>query len=171
MTDPQSRKRPAGETGPLHPPADELETLSTEELRSLVRKLRRYTDDLEREIALLRRQEAVDAPLSNSSASFVRTANDAIIHLDFEGVITEWNPAAERLYGYTRKEILGKSSDIIVSPEQRKGRNRRIKKVTAGEHIEPYQTARRTKDGKRIEVEVMMSLVRDPTGEATCIST
>ena len=81
-------------------------------------------------------------------AAIVESSDDAILSKDVEGIITSWNPAAERIYGYTEAEAIGQPISILI-PRHRAGEERRIlDRVLAGERLEHYETERVTKDGR-----------------------
>ncbi len=102
-------------------------------------------------------------------AAIVETSSDAIISKTLDGITTSWNPAAERLYGYAAHEILGKHISVLFPlgrrcsdvPENFQEITRRIAK---GDHIPAYETVRIRKDGRRIEVLLSISPIRDATG-------
>ena len=98
-------------------------------------------------------------------AAIVENSADAIVSKDVEGIITSWNPAAVRIYGYTEEEALGQSISILVPPH-RAGEERRIlDQVLGGQRIEHYETERMTKDGRQIVVSLTVSPLRGATGE------
>ena len=97
------------------------------------------------------------------TAALVRFAEDPIIGLTLDGAITDWNPAAERLYGYTAAEALGASIVMLVPPERR-GESGFLASVRAGEVVRQVQTQRMTKDGSRVDVSISMSPIRDEAG-------
>jgi PAS domain S-box-containing protein len=97
-------------------------------------------------------------------ASIVDSSGDAIFSEDLDGVIVSWNRGAERLYGYSAGEALGRSIALIVPPELRDEEPVILARIAAGEHIEHYGTVRRCKDGRRIEVSLTVSPVRSAEG-------
>jgi len=90
-------------------------------------------------------------------AAIVESSRDAILTVDSQGIITSWNRAAERLYGYSAEEAVGMAAADLVPPERalELERNRRI--LSAGGNVEPYQTERIRKDGKRWPVLLSIS--------------
>src|SRR5436190_24288346 len=81
-------------------------------------------------------------------AAIVEHSDDAIISKDRDAVITSWNPAAERIYGYTADEAIGRPISILIPPH-RSGEERVIlNRILAGERVEHYETERVTKDGQ-----------------------
>src|SRR5450631_4032298 len=84
---------------------------------------------------------------SDRLAAIVEHSDDAIIGKTLDGIITSWNPAAERLFGYSGDEIVGRSVEML-SPEDRRGEIQAIlAKIEAGEHVENFETLRVRKDG------------------------
>jgi PAS domain S-box-containing protein len=94
----------------------------------------------------------------------VESSADAILTETLEGIITGWNPAAERLYGFAAGEAVGQSSTLLV-PADRRDELRTIgEQLRRGERIEPFETIRVHKDGTRIDVALTMSPVTAPEG-------
>lgn len=98
------------------------------------------------------------------TAALVESSEDPIIGLTLEGMITDWNPAAERLYGYSPAEALGASIAMLVPPERRGRSGSLLAKVRAGEAVRQVDTQRMAKDGRRIDVSISMALIRDHAG-------
>ena len=97
-------------------------------------------------------------------AAVVESSADAIISLNLDGVITSWNDGAARLFGYEAGEIIGRSMAPLVPPE-RCGEEERVRaRIRQGELIEHYETVRLAKDGRRIDVSLTVSAVRDDAG-------
>jgi diguanylate cyclase (GGDEF)-like protein/PAS domain S-box-containing protein len=96
-------------------------------------------------------------------AALVEFAEDPIIGLTLDGEITDWNPAAERLYGYAAAEAIGASIVMLVPPERR-GEPGFLPRVRAGEVIRQVQTQRMAKDGTRLDVSISMSPMKDRAG-------
>jgi PAS domain S-box-containing protein len=97
-------------------------------------------------------------------AAIVEHSDDAIITKDREAVITSWNPAAERLYGYSAQEAVGQPVALLVPPA-RKGEERRIiQRILAGDRVDHYETERLTKQGQLISVSITVSPLKDDGG-------
>jgi PAS domain S-box-containing protein len=97
--------------------------------------------------------------------AIVASSDDAILSKDRDAIITTWNPAAERLYGYSADEAIGKPIAIIIPPD-RAGEERRIlDRILAGGRVEHYETERLTKNGRIVNVSLTISPVREPGGE------
>ncbi len=104
-------------------------------------------------------------------ALIVDSSIDAIIGKDLAGTITSWNTGAERVYGYSEKEIIGKPITLLVPPEKTDDLKVMLKKIRAGERIENYETIRRRKDGVLIPVSLTISPIRDTSGNIIGAST
>jgi len=98
----------------------------------------------------------------------VQSSVDAIVTANLDGIITGWNPAAERLFGFGAKEAVGNSVFIIV-PEDRRGEaETALARIRRGEIVEPYQTVRLTKDRKPIDVSISVSAIRSDAVIGLC---
>ena len=98
-------------------------------------------------------------------AAIVESSDDAIMSKDAEGIITSWNPAAERMYGYSAEEAVGSSIAMLI-PEHRSGEERRIlSQILEGNHVDHYETQRVTKDGREIQVSLSVSPIRGEDGK------
>ncbi len=111
-------------------------------------------------VAERKRDEAALAHL----ASIVEFSDDAIVSGTLEGVVTSWNAGAERLYGYSAAEALGRPISIIIPPDHPNELLRVLARLKRGEHVQPYETARLRKDGTRVQVSVAISPLRSPSG-------
>jgi PAS domain S-box-containing protein len=98
-------------------------------------------------------------------AAIVDSSEDAIVSKTLEGVITSWNPGATRLFGYTPEEIIGKPVTTIVPPELYHEEAEILARLKKGEHIGHFETQRVAKNGRRIEISLAVSPVRDQDGE------
>ena len=97
-------------------------------------------------------------------AAIIDSSEDAIISKDLNGIITSWNKAAQRMYGYTAEEIVGQSILRLIPHELRSEEDEILRKLRAGQRLEHYETTRVTKAGRRIEVSLTISPVRDSAG-------
>lgn len=98
------------------------------------------------------------------SAAIIESTSDAILAVDCDAIITDWNPGAENVYGYLREEILGKTLYLLVPDDQVEEQQRRLGSVLAGETMERYDTVRVRKDGRRLDVSVTLSPILDSSG-------
>ena len=103
-------------------------------------------------------------------AAIVDSSDDAIISKDLSGIITSWNAAAARLFGYQSDEIIGRSVLMLIPPELHHEEPEILRKVTSGERIEHFETRRRRKDGRLVEISLTISPIRDGTGRIVGIS-
>src|SRR4051794_29052014 len=97
-------------------------------------------------------------------AALVEFSEDPIIGLTLDGLVTDWNPAAERLYGYSTEEMLGASVAVLVPPELHGRTGNLLGKVAAGEAVKQLDTQRMAKDGRRIDVSISMTPMRNAAG-------
>ncbi|HZU67358.1 MAG TPA: PAS domain S-box protein [Ktedonobacteraceae bacterium] len=119
-------------------------------------------------------------PIENSSeaedarhrlAAIVVSSFDAIISKTLDGIITSWNASAERMYGYSAAEVIGKSITVIFPPDRQDEFFQIMERIKRGERVEPYETKRVRKDGTMLDVSITISPVRDRTGKITGAST
>ena len=113
--------------------------------------------------AVVAERKGDEAALSHL-ASIVEFSDDAIVSGTLEGVVTSWNAGAERLYGYSAAEAIGRPISIIIPPDHPNELLRVLARLKRGEHIQPYETARLRKDGTRVQISVAVSPLRGPTG-------
>ena len=98
-------------------------------------------------------------------AAVVESSDDGISSLTLDGVIVTWNAGAQRMFGYTKNEAVGKPATITVPPELQDQRNMLLETVWAGGRIDQFETVRVSKTGKRIDVSLSISPVKDSTGQ------
>jgi PAS domain S-box-containing protein len=96
--------------------------------------------------------------------ALVRDSDDAIIGKKLDGTITDWNPAAERLFGYLAEEVLGKSIAILAPPDMPDEIPFILERLRHGRRVDHFHTHRRRKDGSIIEVSLTISPIRDQDG-------
>jgi PAS domain S-box-containing protein len=100
-------------------------------------------------------------------AAIVRDSNDAIIGKTLEGIITSWNGGAERIYGYTAKEAIGRTVAMLVPPDREDELPEILRNLTMGEGINCYETLRVRKDGRLVNISLTVSPIRDTSGAIT----
>ncbi len=98
-------------------------------------------------------------------AAIVESSEDAIISKDLLGHIVEWNASAERLFGYPREEVLGRSIEILMPPDAPDDWRKILDQVARGGRVEHFETRRRTRDGRILNVSLTVSPVRDRDGK------
>ncbi|MFZ3329701.1 MAG: PAS domain S-box protein [Candidatus Acidiferrales bacterium] len=118
---------------------------------------------------LVRQQAAMQARLR--LAAIVESSDDAIIGKDMNGIITEWNNGAERLYGYPAAEVIGKPVSLLVPPECSDDLADTMAMLRRGQIVKNRESQRQTKDGTRIHVSLTMSALRDLEGRIVGVST
>jgi PAS domain S-box-containing protein len=107
---------------------------------------------------------AVSAHAKALLAAIVASSDDAIISKTLEGVITSWNAAAERLFGWTAAEAIGQHITFIIPHDRLGEEDRIIGMVRRGERVDHYETVRQTKSGGMIDLSITVSPVRDDDG-------
>jgi PAS domain S-box-containing protein len=95
-------------------------------------------------------------------AEVVRSTQDAVLSKDLDGVVTSWNPAAERMYGYSAEEAIGRHISFLVPPDHKNEERVILDRVLRGERLETYETERIRADGARIDVSLTVSEIRNP---------
>jgi diguanylate cyclase (GGDEF)-like protein/PAS domain S-box-containing protein len=104
-------------------------------------------------------------------AAIIESSDDAIIAKTLDGIVTNWNPAAERMYGYSSEEIVGKSIDLLSPPGQAGEIEALLAKIKAGQHVEHLETIRVRKDGTVFPISLTVSPICDPDGAVVGAST
>jgi PAS domain S-box-containing protein len=97
-------------------------------------------------------------------AAIVETSDDAIISKDLNGIITSWNAGAERLFGYTPLEVIGKSITILIPPDHLDEEPEVLARIRRGERISHFETVRRRKNGSLVDISLSVSPVKDASG-------
>jgi PAS domain S-box-containing protein len=97
-------------------------------------------------------------------AAIVDSSGDAIVSQSLDGIITSWNKAAERIFGYSVEEAIGQHIAIIIPPRRLDEENDVLARLRRGERVENFETVRKRKDGSLLEVSVTMSPVKDARG-------
>lgn len=98
-------------------------------------------------------------------AAIIDSSFDAVIAKDLNSIITDWNPAAERLFGYTAAEAIGRPITMLIPEHLQSEEADIIRRIRANERVESYETVRRRKDGSTIFVSLTVSPIRDARGE------
>ena len=97
-------------------------------------------------------------------ASIVESSDDAIISKNFDGTITSWNTGAERIFGYTGEEVIGKSIKVLMPPDRYNEEDGILARLRKGERIDHYETIRQRKDGGLIDISLTVSPMRNAEG-------
>ncbi|RYY59744.1 MAG: PAS domain-containing sensor histidine kinase, partial [Chitinophagaceae bacterium] len=98
-------------------------------------------------------------------AAIVESSDDAIISKTLQGIITSWNAAAKRLFGYEEQEVLGKHISILLPEDRLSEEDVIIREIINGNRIDHFQTKRRRKDGTEIDISLTISPVRNKNNE------
>lgn len=104
-------------------------------------------------------------------ADIVAASDDAIVGRTIDGVVSSWNPGAERLYGYTAREVIGQRVETLVPPAQMEELRQANEKLLRGETVPTFETVRQCRDGREIAIAVTLSPVRDREGRVTGVAT
>jgi len=94
-------------------------------------------------------------------ASIVESSEDAIVSKDLNGIINSWNDGAERIFGYTAEEAIGKSITILIPPDRQDEEPGILERIRRGQRVEHYETVRMRKDGSRIDISLTVSPVKN----------
>ena len=104
-------------------------------------------------------------------ASIVESSDDAIISKTLDGTITSWNKGAERIYGYSALETVGQPISMLVPPERSDEIPRILARIRLGEKVDHFETVRVTKDGRRLDILLTVSPIKDSEGNILGAST
>jgi PAS domain S-box-containing protein len=105
-----------------------------------------------------------DAAMCLRFVSMIDSSNDAVVGKTLDGIITDWNSGAEQLYGYTADEIIGRHIRTLTPSDRHDEIPQLIERIRNGERIERYETERITKDGRRIQVSLSLSPIKNAQG-------
>jgi len=114
-----------------------------------------------RDITEHKRDEQARALLS----SIIANSDDAIVSKSLDGIITSWNAGAERMFGWTAAEAIGKPIELVIPPDRLEEEREIIARLRAGQRIDHFETVRRTKDGRTFDISLTISPVKDSSGE------
>src|SRR5918994_5277084 len=121
----------------------------------------------QRDITERKQAEEVRARL----AAIVESSEDAIIAKTLDGIITDWNRGAQKIYGYSAEEVLGKPINVLVPPDRPYEIPTILERLRRGEVIDHYETVRIAKDGSRLDISLTISPMKDPSGNIVGAST
>jgi PAS domain S-box-containing protein len=105
-----------------------------------------------------------DEELRRRLAAIVTTSGDAIVSMRPDGTIVDWNPGAERNYGWSAREVIGRHISVLEPEEIAGEMDAILQRVRQGELVDQYETLRRRKDGERIDVSLTVSPIHNPAG-------
>ena len=106
-------------------------------------------------------------PAASHADAIIDSSDDAILSKDRDGIITSWNPGAERLYQYREDEAVGAPISILIPPHRAGEEIRILRRILAGEYVQHYETERLRKDGRIVHVSLSIAPVRGEGGEIT----
>ena len=109
------------------------------------------------------RKSGLDGVASLLSA-IIASSDDAIVSKTLDGIITSWNPGAEKIFGYTAEEAIGRSIRMIIPPELQAEEDYVLSQLRRGEKIDHFETVRQTKDGRRLNISLTISPIKDAEG-------
>jgi PAS domain S-box-containing protein len=102
--------------------------------------------------------------VARSLAAIVDNSEDAIIGKDLHSIITSWNKAAERIFGYSAEEMIGTSIMRLIPPERRAEEDEILSRIKRGQRYDHFDTIRMTKDGRQLHVSLTISPIKDANG-------
>lgn len=105
------------------------------------------------------------AETNNRLAAIVESSDDAIISKNLEGIITSWNKGAERIFGYSEREAIGKPVTMLMPPDRVNEEPGILARIAQGKRIDHYETVRRRKDGTLLDISLTVSPVRNGDGQ------
>jgi PAS domain S-box-containing protein len=109
-------------------------------------------------------QSVFSLDVSRQLAAIVESSDDAIVSKNLDGIISSWNKSAERLFGYSAEEAIGQHITLIIPPDRRDEEIGILKKLRRGERVDHFETVRVRKDGRRLDISLTISPVKDSTG-------
>ncbi len=104
-------------------------------------------------------------------AAIVESSDDAIFSKTLDGIITSWNRAATRIYGYTPEEIIGRSVKVLLPPDRPHEADNILERLRRGEKLDHFETTRMARDGRALAVSLTISPIRDRDGNVVGAST
>ncbi len=107
----------------------------------------------------------------NYLAAIINSSEDAIISLTLSGEIKSWNKGAEKMYGYTAKEVIGQKADLLLPKNKVNEIDNYVASILKGTSVEPFETIRDTKSGKKLDISLSVSPVKNDDGKIIAIST
>ena len=118
---------------------------------------------------MVHERHAVDAEAASRAdlsllASIVDSSEDAIMSKTLDGIITSWNPAAEKMFGYAASEIMGKPVSLLIHPDRTKEILDTLARIRDGQRVDHYETVRIRKDGREVAISLTVSPICDAAG-------
>lgn len=100
-------------------------------------------------------------------AAIVESSEDPVVAKDLNGIVTDWNKGAERIFGYSAREMVGTSVMRLIPPGRGDEENGVLRRIRRGERVPYFETVRVTRDGRLLDVSIAASPIRDPDGRIT----
>lgn len=116
-------------------------------------------------------EQMVAAETRSRLAAIVESSDDAIIGKTLAGIIASWNAGAERIYGYSAEEMIGQPVSILLPPDRADEVKQILQALEEGKRVDHFETVRVAKDGRRVEVSLNVSPIKDETGKVIGAST
>ena len=135
------------------------------------RALRDANDQLELRVRLRTAQLELAGETDARLASIIESSDDAIASKNLQGIITSWNPGAQRLFGYSAQEAVGQPMAMLIPPERSSEEPTILARIARGETTDHFETVRIAKDGRKLDVSVTISPIRDSQGRIIGAST
>ena len=118
----------------------------------------------QRQIQRERADQLLDARLL---AAIVESSDDAIVSKSLDGIIRTWNAGAERLFGYTADEAIGRHISLVIPPDRISEEDQIVASLKAGRRVDHFETERVRADGRRLQVSLTFSPIRTPTATSS----
>lgn len=122
-------------------------------------------DDTALPVTIGPREFRPDDEAARILAAIVDSSDDAILGKDLDGVILSWNGGAERMYGYAANEMIGRSISRIIPPDRTAEFDAILARIRRGERVPPHETVRIARDGRHVDVSLVVSPIRDAGGQ------
>ncbi len=114
---------------------------------------------------MLLRDSTAPFDVATHLAAIIASSDDAIVSKTLDGIILSWNPAAQRIFGYTADEAIGQSIRLIIPPDRWSEEDEVLARVRRGERVDHFETIRRAKDGQLLNISLTVSPVKDRSGK------
>ncbi len=108
--------------------------------------------------------------LESRFKAIIASSDDAIVSKDLNGIVKSWNQSAERMFGYTAEEVIGKSITVLFPPDRLDEEPKILEQLRRGQRVDHFETVRVCKDGRLLDVSVTISPVKDPAGHVIGVS-
>jgi PAS domain S-box len=108
---------------------------------------------------------SMPALLEQRFSALIESSDDAIVSKSLDGIIESWNPAAERIFGYSATEAIGQPITIVIPQDRHDEEIQILNRIRRGERIEHYETVRRKKDGSLIDISLTVSPIKNSDGQ------